>query len=709
MRKIFVNIFTAVLGLVFIFGNVSSVMAQATTNEEFTLEEITVTAQKRAENQQKVAITMDVISGETMKEMGNSDLDEIILSMSNVYINEAGDGLRVSIRGISGNETHRGDLYTMNNSMPVVAVNTDGVFSAGSKSGANMYDLERVEVLMGPQSTIYASNSPGGIVNVITGSPKIDQYDMYGKVEFGNYHTLQTEGMLNVPVGDSVAFRTSFMTSSRGPYMSNGADDDNTKSVRLKTLIKPTEKFSITLSGQYLLDQGMGIAQIDMFKDQDDVDDPWDNSEDTAPVPRNRTTEDFNMQIDWDLGIGNLTLKPSYGKMKETATMTMTNMAGEEYTNHMNNSQSEKGLEARMVSSDDFSFKWIFGGNIYRFKQHALGETIGTPYWNGTHNEIRSWALYGNVTYPITDSFRLTGGLRYSDDWNEGHFGGVDSSRGVNDRLSFLYYEGFDHKIGFEYDISENSMIYADNSTGYRVGSMSGAVDPETLNAYTVGSKNRFFGNKLQVNWSAYYYLYKNRSAENHLDDPITGLKDDGGETQGSMRMIGSDLQTDMMLSANDQLTLSISYENAEFDKLVFEYYSPNLPDIVYSGKSPTFTPEWTINAGYDHNFDLPNGGALTAHFDTRYQTSFKVNFMDEASVMIGGPPPVVMDFRGYNEQKAYHLSNLALTYAHSDGKWTIGGYVKNLENYAVKRNLMFAQLMIGPPRTYGLVLSVRY
>ena len=708
MRKIFVGIFTAALGFIFIFGNMSSVRAQEA--DEFTLEEITVTAQKRAENQQKVPITMDVISGETMKELGNSDLDEIILSMSNVFINEAGDGLRVSIRGISGNETHRGDLYTINNSMPVVAVNTDGVFTAGSKSGANMYDLERVEVLMGPQSTLYASNSPGGIVNVITGSPKIDQYDMYGKVEFGNYHNLQTEGMLNVPLGDRVALRTSFMTSSRGPYMANGSDDDNTKSVRLKTLFKPTEKFSITLSGQYLLDQGMGIAQIDMFKDQDDVDDPWDNSEDSAPVPRNRTTQDYNMQIDWDLGIGTLTLKPAYGKMKETATMTRQDMfTGEEYTNFMDNSQTEKGVEARMVSSDDFSFKWIFGGNIYRFKQQGIGITVGTPYWSGTHNEIRSWALYGNLTYPITDSFRLTGGLRYSDDWNEGHFGGVDSSRGVNDRLSFLYYEGFDHKIGFEYDLGENSMVYADNSTGYRVGSMSGAVDPETLNSYTIGSKNRFFGNRLQLNWSAYYYLYKNRSAENHMDDPITHQKDDGGETQGSMRMFGSDLQTDMMLSANDQLSFSVSYINAEFDKLAFEYVSPNLPDIVYSGKAPTFTPTWTINAGYDHIFNLPNDGTLTAHFDTRYQSSFYVNFMEEASVMIGGPPPVMMDFRGYRDQEAYHLSNLSLIYAHPDGKWTFGGYVKNVENYAVKRNLMFAQLMIGPPRTYGLILSMKY
>jgi iron complex outermembrane receptor protein len=303
----------------------------------------------------------------------------------------------------------------------------------------------------------------------------------------------------------------------------------------------------------------------------------------------------------------------------------------------------------------------------------------------------------------------VTGGLRYSDDWNEGHFGGLRAD-GYMDRLSFLYYSGFDHKIGFEYDVGEDSMLYADWSTGYRVGSMGGAEkDPETLNAYTVGSKNRFFGNKIQVNWSAYYYMYKNYPAENHMDDPVTHQRDLGGETDGDMRMIGADVQTDMILSTQDRLSLSVSYEDAKFDMLVFTYESPYLPDLVYTGKSPTFTPEWTINAVYEHTFNLANGGTVTASIDSRYQTEMLINFMESAGVMIGGPPPSQMSLLGYRDQEAYHLSNAAMTYANPDGKWTLAGYIKNLENYAVKKNLMFGSLMIGPPRTYGLVLSVRY
>jgi iron complex outermembrane receptor protein len=185
-------------------------------------------------------------------------------------------------------------------------------------------------------------------------------------------------------------------------------------------------------------------------------------------------------------------------------------------------------------------------------------------------------------------------------------------------------------------------------------------------------------------------------------------MKDQGSKSSGDMTMYGSDLQTELILTPQDSLEFSISYESAEFDYLFFDFDSPALTDVAYTGKPLTFTPDWTINVAYSHAFMLPNGGSLTAKIDSRYQTSFLINFMDETGVMIDGEN-VTVSYVGYNEQEAYHLSNFSMTYAHPDGKWTLAGYVKNIEDYAVKRNLMEKDMMIGPPRTYGLVLSVRY
>jgi iron complex outermembrane receptor protein len=277
------------------------------------------------------------------------------------------------------------------------------------------------------------------------------------------------------------------------------------------------------------------------------------------------------------------------------------------------------------------------------------------------------------------------------------------------ERPSLTSYDGFDHKIGVEYDINESSMLFADWSTGYRVGSMGGSESgPETLDAYSLGVKNRFFDNKLQLNWTAYYYDYKNYPADLNISDPLTNMQDEGSQSSGDMTMYGSDLQTDIILSENDRMNVSVSYISAEFDHLFFDFDSEALTDLAYSGKPLTFTPDWTINLAYTHNFNLPNGGALSARFDTRYQTSFLINFMEEVGAMIDGVMTTV-SYVGYNEQEAYHLSNLSMTYSNPDRNWTLAGYVKNLEDYAVKRNLMESSMMIGPPRTYGLVLSVKF
>jgi iron complex outermembrane recepter protein len=150
-----------IIGFMFVFGDAFFLCAQDADKEEFTLEEITVTAQKREENQQRVPIAMDVISGDQLAQSGHSDVDEILGNISNVMINFSSDGMRVSVRGITETEGTMRDIRT---STPSVAINIDGAYNSSGGAGQNLFDVERVEVLYGPQSTMYASHSPGGIV-----------------------------------------------------------------------------------------------------------------------------------------------------------------------------------------------------------------------------------------------------------------------------------------------------------------------------------------------------------------------------------------------------------------------------------------------------------------------------------------------------------------------------------------------------------------
>lgn len=723
VRKLSVGIFAAILGFLFSFVNIQSVTAQETGDFEFTLEEITVTAQKRAEDQQKVPIAMQTFSGDEMRELGYNNLDEIISQVSNAFVNTAGDGMRVSLRGMADTIVPMGALNDMSISTPTVAVNIDGVYSSKRNSGSGIYDMERVEVLYGPQSTLYATSSPGGIVNIVTADPKTDEFEASGSLEYGNYNAWQTQGALNVPVNDKMAMRVAFSTSMRDGYLSNMSDDEDSKSARLKALFKPSEKLSLVLTGEISSRGGHGYSGTDSFVDEGDVDDPWDNSDQEVQPPRSNNQKKITGHINWDFGYGTVTLVPSYLVEDEFATRSMEDRGtGEMITSSIDRDGKEKGAELRIVSSPDSFFSWIVGVNHYK-EDTAEMNLPETGYYEYRTVERTTDAFYGNITYPVSDRFRLTAGARKSADETYVSEKMLKSAAETGAAEDFtvimaytIEYSEPDFKIGMEYDISESSMFYAYGATTYRaVGYVIKQMDPERIYSYTVGSKNRFFGNKLQVNAAAFYYDYKDKVEEfGRVSDPLNNNQTDKGTvTNGQLRKYGFDLETSTIITNNDKLNFSVSYLNSEYTELEFDFENPGFPDQDYSGKPETFSPDWTLSATYSHNFSLPNGGVLTGRIESRYQTEMIVTFsdlyQDFGFNMAEEDYYVFYSQADYITQEAYHLSNLSMIYAHPDGKWTLTGYVKNLENYAVKKNIMKGSMMIGSPRTYGAILSVRF
>ncbi|MBN1625847.1 MAG: TonB-dependent receptor, partial [Deltaproteobacteria bacterium] len=494
-----------------VFTGLPLLSAQESATEEFTLEEITVTAQKREENQQKVPIAMEVITGEQMNEKGMNNIDEILKDVSSAIINSSSDGMRVAIRGIANdNSTQKGQTV----STPTVAVNIDGAYNSSNTAGQALFDIERVEVLSGPQSTMYASNSPGGIVNIVTASPKTDKYSASGSIEYGNYNLLNLQASVNVPVvQDKVALRAAVNMNKRDTYIDGGNSTtaEDAKSARLKALYQANDELSITLTGNYSKSGGGGGmgGGVVMFDNQDEVDDPWTASNaDTGNNTSDRTSKGLSAEFAWEMGFASLTVVPSYSESEQSQfeTMEVRNGMGPDATTtyedaYRDNENVQKGAEARMASSSDFTlFKWILGGNYYRSE-----DTRGTDYVDpdafdeSNTNEQKSKAVFANITYPVSGRFRTTGGYRYS--WDS--MNNIESARNAPGGLtnattySTQEYSHPDYKLGVEYDLAENSMIYADRSTSYRVNAMGSTDDPpERMVSYTVGAKNRFFDNK---------------------------------------------------------------------------------------------------------------------------------------------------------------------------------------------------------------------
>jgi iron complex outermembrane receptor protein len=771
-KKLLYIILTAIVGFLFIFGDAAFLYAQESSSDEFTLEEITVTAQKRAENQQKVAIAMDVISGEELAATGKSNVDDILSTLSNVMVSYNTDGMRVSLRGVTENEVTMNDMHVYN---PTVAINVDGAFNKSSTAGQNLFDIERVEVLAGPQSTLYASNSPGGIVNVVTAAPKTDKYSASGSIEFGNFGLFKGQAMVNVPlVTEKLAMRLAYNQDKQDPYVSgSNQTGSNTKSARLKTLWKASDAFNATITLNYSKrgNGGMMGGQVQAFDYQDGywytgagqkgekVTDPWTavaegggappGAAPNGPNSADQITKGVTGEINWDTGVGSLSVVPQYSKTTSDDQSQMETTVGPDtlvYMAYTHMQDIQKGVEARMTSAEDFLFKWIAGVNYYKSKGERL--TDYSAYYDYTKvfgNAENNKAVFADITYPFTDRVRGTAGYRRS--WDKIDVYEFPATVVAGGKYG-QNYTSPDYKAGLEYDLADNSMLYFTYATSYRVNPMAAnqgerTIPPEKLKAYTVGAKNRFLGNKLQLNAAAYYYDYKNKEAQVSSDgkpgrddvifesDIVTpeglpydsngdgdyidqlmggpGSEDPWFKQHGTFRTIGVDLSADWVATSIDKVSLGVTYLNAKWKDLEMVFYWHKLVDgnvepywdsdgVNYSGRKNTYSPTWTINLGYEHNFILGSFGALVPRVDLLYKSEYVLDYQPSNY-------PV-------NYQEPYYLVNGSVTLSHASGMWSFNAYIKNATNYAAKNFLasgMGFSMGITDPRTYGAVLSVKF
>ena len=689
MKKFCVLFFTMALGLGIAFGDFSSVNAQETETDEFTLEEITVTAQKREQNMQKVAIAVEAISGADMKELGKVDLNDALSTISSIFMNKTSDGWQVSARGLSN------DLPAGESSPQTVSVNKDGVYTYRKDAGlTGFYDIERVEVLLGPQSTLYSSNTPGGVVNIITSDPKLERYEASGTLNYGNYSYLYTEGMMNAPITDYFAVRAAFSTSVHDGYLSNGQDDEDTKSMRIKVKFQPNDDFTLLLTNEYTDLGGKGFGTVPPFGDEGELDNPWytPNSGDTI---RDVITRKIYARIEYGFGFGDLTIMPSV-TANDQYTESTSAMFGFRINEGFNN---ERVFEVRLASPSDSRIDWILGLYWHETEWfNGLGgdEGPGTGLYETMTHYMQSEAAFGNITFPFTDRFRLTGGARITSEFFEAHQKFEDppvAPPGMSIKYDWLMDDtNPDYKFGFEYDLTTDSMLWAHYTTSIRTDARGNAT--EHLNATQAGSKNRFLNDRLQLNASAFLYDYTDYIAIDRRTDPdFPRINQTGGPRHGDVKLYGLDISTSYLITQNDTLNVSASFLKSEFSRLIFDYVT--LPTVDYKGEPLTNSPDLSIAASYSHDFYLQNGGIWTARVETRYQTEQYVNFTSQDPISRVEP--------------SHSLTNLSAIYRSPDGKFSFTGYIKNIENHAEKRRLDNEEIGIGPPRTYGAILTVKY
>jgi iron complex outermembrane receptor protein len=782
--------------------------ADSTAVDDRGIADIVVTAERISQTAQKAALPISVVSSDDLLRQNITrpeDLSRAVPALSGS--NGGGPYSVFFVRGV-GNSTL--NAY----SDPGIAFNYDGVYIGRPSSTSGVfYDLQRVEVLKGPQGTLYGRNATGGAINVIPNRPKLGVTSLDLMASYGNYDALVAQGALNLPIGEQGAFRISGNYARRDGFMNDGTGDQDEVGLRAQVYTELTPDLDLRIAVDYAHQGGMGsfstyLGSVDPtfgpggvsfrytpsgFGPDEGILSPASRQylagrfvnqagragEVTQGVPYNNNGYWGAMaEANWRLGSGTFTGQIAY-RESDLNNLFTAGMNGAETDEH----DGQLSIEARYAGKAG-PVDYLVGGYYFRenIQAHAYFSQFTLVPFQDFTTRTDSWAAFGKITLNIGEQFRLTAAGRYTEDKKK--FDGVSdvyilfcgnpatqppnlcptlpflplvdsaaelrdfyTARGIRITPAPLYVlpaqaggsqtapfvlnskmtinsglknDKFTYRLAAEYDVGPRSMVYASFETGYHSGGFAFAkglesYDPETIDAWTIGSKNRFFDNRVQFNIEGFYWKYKDQQYSQFGYDlgtpPTTVFLT---RNIGRATIYGVDMDMQAMATETTLLNASLQYVKSKYDSFV--YYNPNqgLPPITSCGYSPTTqsvngsnlnvfridcsgksafnAPKWSFSAGIQQTVPL-NEHKVVLNADTRYRSSSEVE----------------STFSPFMRAESNFVSNASITFAPQDDRWFISAFVNNFTD---SRRLVGASLASSvnlytgsyePPRTYGV------
>ena len=668
------------------------------TGEAAGLETIVVSAQKVTEDLQKTSAAITALSGDVLVAAGAYDIRAVQNLMPSVRFQQENASTEIYIRGV-------GSTLDLPNIEPPTAFNFNGVYIPREGTSVGLFDIASVELLPGPQGTLYGRAALGGAVNVEFNRPT-HELETTGVFEAGNYSLLHGTVVQNLPVSDSLALRGAFDYIDHDGYQRTGADSQEDFAGRLSALYQPSDAVDVYVwlhgakkqgDSANLVRRGFNGGTFDGNpKAYDHHDDPWNDRIDPgAPTASPNDFENFTAgaQVDWRLDGMTLTYIPSYFYLDWDGRYWLENI-GAQLTAHYN----QVTQELRLASTDDSRLRWL--GGLYAYRVTNDGDFLTYtntpqpfPLAQISNNRLEGYAAFGEATYSVTDTLRLIAGGRYSWDQREGAgHTALGQPYGADEN-----YDHFDWKLGLETDLGSSAMVYATIQTGYQPGTynmfpssaeQSNLVDSATMTAYSVGFKSRLADDRLQVNDEVFYYDYEDLLVQSFNLNTFLLTTFNAAKT----KIYGNQLDVLFQPTGRDLFNLSVGYLHARYDEfLVPQDVNIGIPNRDFGDYPLQYAPDWTVSAGLQHDFALFSGN-LRARVETRYEDSFWGTFAQN---------------RG-TEQSDYFKTDASLTYYSPDDRWSAGLWVRNLENVAVIAATTTGQFgpygdsFVEPPRTYG-------
>ena len=695
-----------------------SVLPLSAHAQDTQTEEVVVTAQKREELLRNVPQSVTAITEETLERLQANDFTDYAGHVPGLAVTGGQPGnSRVTLRGLNtGGVASTVGIYV--DETPFGS-STSLVNAAALALDLDPYDVTRIEVLRGPQGTLYGANTLGGLIKFVTAAP--DPTEFSGRAS-GGYET--TEGgdsswsaraMVNVPLGDQAALRISGLRRSEGGYVddpSRGVEDVNgveTSGWRAAFLLNATDDLSIRLSAQSQDIDSENSEAVAYF--QSPLEPVAGDTDQFSPfdVTSDVTYRILNGTIDWDLGWASLISSTSYSELEQFHLEDGTLAFGLPSFLVESIPQDKVTQEIRLASNGDGPLEWLLGA-FYTSENGLLDQEIffGTPPGIVTgltatiDSEYQETAVFGGVTYHFSDQFDVALGARYAENEQSMVQGGTAVSNGTEESSD----DAFTYSIAPRWRPNDRTMIYARLATGYRPGGpnilgvpsvIPPTFGPDQTTNYEIGVKVDLIEGLLRLDAAAFHIDWEDIQLL-VFDGAVAGNANGGGaESQG--------VEWSATLTPSDALT--VVWSGAYTDAQLTDDTDP----IVVGGAAGDplpYAPEWATTL--DVTYEWTAFGDNTAHVGGawRYVGEQSTGFPGVGGILFGAeqielPSYNILDLRAGVEFDAFSLDVFARNVTDERAVTQFGGFGQTLPDAPN------GSAVLVRPRTIGVSLSARF
>lgn len=730
---------------------------EATEDSDGGITDIVVTAQRRAENVQDVPLSVTAITSDALAKNDVRDLARVEVLTPGFSFGKSGSDARPAIRGVrTENVAVSGD--------PTIGFFMDNVYrSRASMANEPFVDIARVEVQRGPQGTLYGRNTFGGNISVASNEPS-NKLGAGINLLYGSFDRKRADGFVNVPLGEKVAFRVAGLREKMDGYIKGTTSaldiaDRDTTYFRAGLKIEPVDGFEAQLRYTHWREKGTGIAafgyrvggvfvnaagQFDINGTPARVlyDLPRTGFPGLTGTPINSNPHFYpgDTKLEQDLTQDSLSLNMSLD-VGPFVFRSITGYVDYEVFRNADNDFSQRAgnvdgqhdklntwsQELQLASNGKGPLEWILG--YFYFRENikysvfsscptAARNTPGCAFASGFPT-TESNAFFGQTSYwVVPDKLRFTGGIRYTNDDKtiRRHSALTDARQRIisvtntGQRID-LNFKKTTWRVGAEYHIDTDKMLYTTVSTGFRSGGFNGGnftdprlpagFGPESVMAYEIGSKNRFLDNRLQLNVSLYRNEFKNLQVQNQfiVTNPA------GGTTTTSVilnaaKAHSQGIEVELQAVPVDKLNIGMSatFMQAKYDRYANTPAPANYTGFLnYSGNRVPYSPKYKLTGVVSYDIDLGGSGKITPQATVLWSGGY---FNTDTNT--------VLDY-----QPSYAKLDLRIGWTSADDRFSLEGFVNNVTNEITLNRSTFGSRGLNQsydaPRMYGIRAGAKF